>query len=249
MDAKTYQGEAGFTMNNHFHGDKVTVAELRGRIIDAIRAGNALDQVKKALFYGKGNDIGLTNSNNVKLAMSAPAAIAGMSGPIGAAKALPWNEDQAVIVLHMIIGVVTEGTEMLEALLKALDGEAPPDRINLLEEGGDVLWYLANYFTALGSDFETEFGRNNAKLRKRFPAGFTERHAIDRDTTAEREVLEGQGDLLPVYQVGQAEPIDYVPREPLKLTAPDTVGSCQSASQCPTPIVCRTGNKACHLAG
>lgn len=197
MNADQYQREAGCSLAGRYHGDKVSMAELRGRMIDGVRAGNALDQVKKALFYGKGDDIGMTQSTAARTALAAPAMIAGLTVQREADDAkgpLPevWTEDQATIILHMALGKFTEAAEFLEAVLLAMNGEAPPDRINLLEEIGDGLWYDANALEALGSSFPAEMARNNAKLRLRFPEGFTEDKAINRNVTAERTLLEGE---------------------------------------------------------
>lgn len=214
MNPKDYTGQAGVTLSNKFHGDKVSLAELRGRLIDGIRAANALDEVKKALFYGKGNDIGATHSTAARTAITAPAMIAGLTRNDGDYPHDAWSEVQATVVLHMVIGKFTEAGELLETLYNALNGEAPPDRVNLLEEVGDGLWYDANMLTALGSSFEEVMTMNNAKLRMRFPEGFTEHDAANRNLNGERELLEdfASGDMLPVHVVGIAEPVGYVSR-------------------------------------
>lgn len=193
MDSNQYQIEAGRTLSGSYHGQKVTMAELKAAAAEVIKAGNRLDRIKKALFYGKGDDIGLTNSIGATNAIEAPFLIAGVPIPLLTASLTDcerFDVKRAEVILHMVIGKVTEAAEALEAVTKAMNGEPPIDRVNLLEEIGDGLWYDANLLTELESDFPTEMRRNNSKLRERFPNNFSEHHAINRDLSAERATLE-----------------------------------------------------------
>lgn len=94
-------------------------------------------------------------------------------------------------LLHGALGVGTEGGELENALKRALFYKKPIDKLNVLEEIGDTLWYLAILIDALGSSFEEAFERNIAKLRARYPEKFDETRAIVRDLDAERKALEG----------------------------------------------------------
>ena len=186
MFADRYQELAGVTLANKFHGEKMTLAELKKRMRLAIEAGESLDEAKKALFYGRGDDLGLTASIGAVFATEAPGLIAGtFDGRVDA-----WPVGTAEVMLHMALGKVTEAAEFLEAILKALNGKNPPDRTNLLEEIGDGLWYDANALNYLASTFENEMGRNIDKLRARFPQGFSEHDANKRDLENERQILE-----------------------------------------------------------
>lgn len=91
---------------------------------------------------------------------------------------------------HAIIGISTEAGELLDALKKQKFYGKDLDKVNLKEEGGDILWYLALLFDALGTDFGTEMQRNIDKLKTRFPEKFTQDAAFDRDLDKERETLE-----------------------------------------------------------
>lgn len=95
-------------------------------------------------------------------------------------------------ILHAAIGCVTEAGEMIDAIKKSVYYGRPLDTVNVLEEGSDILWYLAILFDELGTDFETEMNRVISKLKTRFPDKFTEEDAFNRDLVAERKVLEGQ---------------------------------------------------------
>lgn len=95
-------------------------------------------------------------------------------------------------ILHAAIGCVTEAGEMIDAIKKSVYYGRPLDTTNILEESGDLLWYLAILFDELDTDFETEMNRVISKLKTRFPDKFTEEDAFSRDLVAERKVLEGQ---------------------------------------------------------
>ncbi len=93
-------------------------------------------------------------------------------------------------IIHAMMGLQTETAEITDALKKHMFYGKELDVTNLKEEGGDVLWYLAILFDAVGTDFETEMKRVIAKLKVRFPDKFTNELAENRNLTAERAVLE-----------------------------------------------------------
>ena len=210
MDAKTYQAQSQVTLSNAYHGNKVTMAELRSAMAEVSKAGVRLDKIKKALFYGKGDDLGLTNSIGARNALEAPFLLAGVPIPL-LSTSLTDDEvnevKQSEIILHMVIGKVTEAAEALDAVAAVINGQTHPlDRVNLLEEIGDGFWYDSNLLEVLGSDFETEMQRNNDKLRARFPNGFTEHDATNRNLTAERGILEAPvGRPLDAIRAARAE--------------------------------------------
>lgn len=91
---------------------------------------------------------------------------------------------------HAIDGLITEAGELQDAMKKAKYYGKQLDLVNLREEGGDILWYLAMMFDELNTDFETEMARVIAKLRARFPEKFEQHRALNRDLIKERKVLE-----------------------------------------------------------
>lgn len=93
--------------------------------------------------------------------------------------------------LHAAIGLSTEAGELTDAFKKALFYGKPLDRVNVIEEAGDLLWYLALLFDSLGSSFEEAAEKVIAKLRARYPEKFSGELAINRDLVNERAVLEG----------------------------------------------------------
>lgn len=97
---------------------------------------------------------------------------------------------EMIDLLHAGIGLATEGGEFLDALKKSIFYGKELDKVNLAEELGDVLWYVAMALRALGTDFEEQMEININKLKLRYPDKFTEEKAEVRDLTSERELLE-----------------------------------------------------------
>lgn len=101
-----------------------------------------------------------------------------------------------VRILHAAIGCVTESGELLDALKKQIFYGRELDTVNVKEEAGDILWYLAILFDELGTDFETESTRVINKLKTRFPDKFTEETVYNRDLETERKSLEEKVEKL-----------------------------------------------------
>lgn len=93
-------------------------------------------------------------------------------------------------IVHAWLGVTTECGESGDVVKKALIYGKEPDLVNLDEEMGDKLWYLALYCHRRQITFEYLFEQNIAKLQARFPDKFTEADALNRDVVAERKVLD-----------------------------------------------------------
>lgn len=109
------------------------------------------------------------------------------------------SSPNGINLLHAAMGLATESGEVVDAIKKHLFYGKPIDRVNLIEEAGDVLWYLALLLDTIGVPFEEAMDVNIAKLRERFPDKFGGFEALNRDLTAERQVLE-QGVASPVYR-------------------------------------------------
>lgn len=97
--------------------------------------------------------------------------------------------------LHMAIGMATETGEVLDAYKKFLAYNKEFDLVNVKEELGDLFWYTFNLMRMLNIDFEEILQTNVDKLKTRYPNGFTEAGAVNRDLKAERKVLEGSSPI------------------------------------------------------
>lgn len=93
-------------------------------------------------------------------------------------------------LLHAGIGMATETGEFLDALKKSIYYGKELDRVNLKEELGDLLWYIAIAMDELDTDFDTEMQRNIEKLKERYGEKFSEYSAENRDLNKERKILE-----------------------------------------------------------
>lgn len=92
--------------------------------------------------------------------------------------------------LHMAMGLVTEAGEVMDIFKRKHAYNREIDYVNLKEELGDVLWYIANFCNIHGWDMEDIMDVNINKLQIRFPEKFTEFHALNRDLQQERKILE-----------------------------------------------------------
>lgn len=97
----------------------------------------------------------------------------------------------AMRLLHASIGIETEGGEIADVLKKHIFYGKPVDAVNVVEEAGDLLWYISVLLDAVGSNFDEAMSKNISKLRARFGDKFTESQALNRNLDKERAILEG----------------------------------------------------------
>jgi NTP pyrophosphatase (non-canonical NTP hydrolase) len=101
--------------------------------------------------------------------------------------------DQANVntrILHAGMGLVTEAGELMDALKRHTYYGKEMDLVNVKEECGDIMWYLAILFDELGTSFEEVAETNIKKLSARYPDKFDSKRAIERDLETERAILE-----------------------------------------------------------
>ena len=91
-------------------------------------------------------------------------------------------------LLHGALGISGEAGELLDAVKKHVMYGKELDKTNVLEEIGDMLWYMSIALESVGSSFEEVMQLNHDKLEKRYPGGFTEALAqlrLDKQETGE----------------------------------------------------------------
>jgi NTP pyrophosphatase (non-canonical NTP hydrolase) len=151
--------------------------------------GRLLDQLKKNIYYTKPIKTGMWN-DDVNLLVN-------VGGKIQSGAYLPLTSPKTIDidprVFHAIVGIATESAELIEAVLESLSSGTPIDRVNVLEELGDINWYQAILIDALAGNWDKILTTNIEKLRARYPEKFTAAAAIDRDIDAERVILEQGG--------------------------------------------------------
>lgn len=91
---------------------------------------------------------------------------------------------------HAIFGLVTEAGELMDEMKKAKIYGKEIDVINLVEEAGDIMWYLALLSDELNVPFEEIWDKNIKKLRARYPEKYIQGNALARNLKRERKVLE-----------------------------------------------------------
>lgn len=92
--------------------------------------------------------------------------------------------------LHAYMGLTTEVGELVDTFKKHIFYGKEIDHENLVEEMGDLFWYIALMVSHLGVSFEEIMQKNNTKLRLRYPDKFSENHALNRNLEKERDVFE-----------------------------------------------------------
>lgn len=92
-------------------------------------------------------------------------------------------------LMHGAVGLATESGEILDALKKFAFYNKPLDRVNIIEELGDIMWYCAILADELGVTFEEIMDKNIRKLKKRYPEKFDTELAVERNLEEERRAL------------------------------------------------------------
>ncbi len=88
--------------------------------------------------------------------------------------------DDLINTLHAAMGVSGEAGELMDAVKKAVLYGKPLDTENVIEELGDLCWYMNLMMETVGTTWEEVMVRNYQKLEKRYPSGFTEKAAQER---------------------------------------------------------------------
>jgi NTP pyrophosphatase (non-canonical NTP hydrolase) len=101
-------------------------------------------------------------------------------------------EEDVLQLLHGAMGISTEAGELMDAVKRFLIYGKPVDVTNIMEEIGDLFWYMSLIARCCGFTFEEAKAKNIAKLRARYPDKFTELAALNRNLDAELKALEGR---------------------------------------------------------
>lgn len=80
-------------------------------------------------------------------------------------------------LMHAAIGIAGEGGELLDAVKKVWVYNKPIDRYNIIEELGDLEFYMEAIRAQLGITREETILANIEKLKERYPQGYTDFHA------------------------------------------------------------------------
>lgn len=207
-----------FLAGGKMHTDKVTTGEVDFMMHAAQVATSWCDTVKRGLFYG--SDIQSRTSFANSSSLTLDPALADL--------------------IHGVIGLFGEAGELLEHLHDVLTGRATLDPVNILEEMGDLEWYAACVHRFIGTTTTKARDVNIAKLDKRYPGRvWSQDAAVNRDTAAERQVLE-EGVLSSAHGRVLMQPVSEDAPPP----AVEPVCSVCGEPQFETPhgVTCRNGH-------
>ena len=84
------------------------------------------------------------------------------------------------ILINGAMGLCGESGECIDLVKKHLHQGHPLNKEKLIEELGDVMWYIAELAQYLGTDIETIMEGNIEKLAKRYPDGFSQYKSVNR---------------------------------------------------------------------
>lgn len=85
------------------------------------------------------------------------------------------------LILNAALGLAGEAGEVADHVKKVYMQGHPLSEVKLVDECGDVLWYLALMCEALGIDMTLIAQHNVEKLRKRYPQGFDSERSVNRN--------------------------------------------------------------------
>lgn len=106
------------------------------------------------------------------------------------------NDPRLSKLFHAAMGMATESGEVFDILKRHVCYGKDLDEAHLLEEVGDLLWYIALALSTLGTNFEACMEKNVAKLEARYGGKFSPEKALNRDLEGERAALAGSAERL-----------------------------------------------------
>ncbi len=89
-------------------------------------------------------------------------------------------EDKTLCLVHAAMGIAGEAGEVVDAVKKHWVYGKPLDVENILEECGDILFYVSACLNLCGHSLNDAMTHNIDKLNKRYPHGYTDQDAIAR---------------------------------------------------------------------
>jgi NTP pyrophosphatase (non-canonical NTP hydrolase) len=78
------------------------------------------------------------------------------------------------------LGLAGESGEVVDQIKKCLFQGHEIDRLKMVDELGDVLWYYTLICKAMGITLQEVMQHNVAKLRRRYPDGFAVERSVNR---------------------------------------------------------------------
>jgi NTP pyrophosphatase (non-canonical NTP hydrolase) len=99
-------------------------------------------------------------------------------------------ESSEANLAHMALGITGEAGEVADIIKKHYAYGKSLDTLHLVEEVGDIMFYLNGLLAELDVEWSEVLEVNIKKLEARYPdLKFNADHAINRDVEAEKEVM------------------------------------------------------------
>lgn len=134
---------------------------------------------------------------------------------------------------HSLVGCSKQVGELMRQLQKWIYYGGKLDIVNVVEEYGDLLWFIAEGLNALGLSMSTVMSANIAKLRARYPDRFTGEHALNRDLDAEYEAIKKA-----LASLNESDPVSpHGPVSPSSPTTPTTPTTPTAPSSPSDPVI------------
>ena len=83
-------------------------------------------------------------------------------------------------LMHATLGIAGESGEIVDAVKKHVIYGKELDVVNMREEIGDIMWYIALACRTLDFDLDELLQENIDKLQKRYPEKYSDEHATIR---------------------------------------------------------------------
>ncbi len=90
------------------------------------------------------------------------------------------DSDSKALILNGVLGLAGESGEVADIVKKHLFQGHELDKDKLLDELGDVLWYIAITAKGIGVTLNDIATHNVDKLKKRYPKGFESERSVNR---------------------------------------------------------------------
>lgn len=94
---------------------------------------------------------------------------------------------EEIMLVWNALGLTGEAGEVADLIKKGVFHRHDINREVLVDELGDVLWYLAALCTRLGYPLGLVMARNISKLEKRYPDGYSSEQSMKRPDVSKRE--------------------------------------------------------------
>lgn len=96
----------------------------------------------------------------------------------------PSATEESYMLIWNLLGLVGEVTELVDECLVAMANGKMPDALLVLKETGDISWYQNAIATKLGIKMNDVQEHNVAKLKARYPEGYSAERSTNREGLA-----------------------------------------------------------------